>query len=205
MSCLRIFPVPAHPCSRAKSLITQPYRNWKDAREDLNHHAELQYHKGSMEKLNSFISCCKISDARIERPISKSSTRLVGRNRKYLSATIPAIAYYGCQGIALRGHCDDGSLINDEESNVNCGNFKELIKVMSGFDSELKEHMLSCKGNITYLSKTTQNDTLLCIKESIQQEIVKEFKDQKEGPYSGLSTDEFTDASNWEQLGVIVF
>lgn len=51
---------------------------------------------------------------------------------------MPAIEYCGCQGIALRGRCDDEQLINDEGSNVNCGNFKELIKLMSQFDSELK-------------------------------------------------------------------
>ena len=50
-----------------------------------------------------------------------------------------------------------------------------------------------------------RNDILLCIKESIQQEIVKGIEDQKEGSYSGLSADEFTDASNLKQPGVIVF
>ena len=38
-------------------LISQPYRNWKDARSHLSHHAVLQYHKDSMEALNSFVSC----------------------------------------------------------------------------------------------------------------------------------------------------
>lgn len=154
MSCLLTFPLPAHQCSRAKLLITQPYRNWKDVRKDLNHHAVLQYRlKGSMEKLNNFISRCKTSNVRIVQPISRSSTRLVDRNRRYLSAIVPAIEYCGCQGIILRGHFDDGPLIINEGSNVNCGNFKELIKLMSEFHSELKKHMLSCKGNVTYLSK----------------------------------------------------
>ena len=50
----------------------------------------------------------------------------------------------------------------------------------------------------------SQNDLLACIKEYIQQEIVKEIKRQNEGPYFGLSADEVTDVPNWEQLGVIV-
>ena len=64
--------------------------------------------------------------------------------------------------------------------------------------------MLSSKRNATYLSKTSQNDLLACIKEYIQQETVKEIKRQNEGPYFGLSADEVTNVSNWEQLGVIV-
>ena len=75
---------------------------------------------------------------------------------------------------------------------------------MSELDNNLKEYILSAKRNATYLSKTTQNDLLLCIKEYIQQEIVKEIKNQSEGPFFGLSADEVTDVSNWEQLGVVV-
>ena len=45
---------------------------------------------------------------------------------------------------------------------------------------------------------------LLRIKKYIQHEIVKEIKNQPEGLFYGLSADEVTDVSNWEQLGVIL-
>ena len=77
--------------SRAKPLITQPYRNWNDAKEDLNNYQVLQYHKDSMGKLNKLISCCENPNARIENSISKSSTRVIYRSRKYLSAVMRAI------------------------------------------------------------------------------------------------------------------
>ena len=157
-----------HQCqdigSRAKPLITQPYGNWKDAREDLNNHAVLQYHKDSMEKLNGFITSCENPNALIEDSIRNSSTRVIYRNRKYLSAIISAIEYCGYQGIPLRRHEDNGPLFNGKGSNVNRGNFNDLIKNMPEFDSELKGSILSFKRNTTYLSKTTQNDLLLCIK-----------------------------------------
>lgn len=57
------------------------------------------------------------------------------------------IEYCHHQGIAAKGHRDDVPLFNDKESDINCGNFKERIKPMSEFDSELKEHILSCKRN----------------------------------------------------------
>ena len=53
LACV-LFPKSAHQGSRAKILITQPYHNWKDTREDLKNHSVLEYHKDSMEKMNSF-------------------------------------------------------------------------------------------------------------------------------------------------------
>ena len=86
---------------KAKSLITQPYRNWKDAREDLTKHAVLHYHKDSMKELESFISCCENQNARIDQSITKASTEVVNRNRKYLSSILRESEYYSHQGIAL--------------------------------------------------------------------------------------------------------
>ena len=45
-----------HQGSKATLLISQPYQNWKDARSDLSYNAVLQYHKDSIEVLNSFVS-----------------------------------------------------------------------------------------------------------------------------------------------------
>ena len=75
---------------------------------------------------------------------------------------------------------------------------------MSELDNNLKESILSSKRNANYLSKTTQNNLLLCIKEYIQYEIVIEIKNEPEGPFYSLSADAVTDVSNWEQLGVTV-
>ena len=52
-----LFPMAAHQGSKAKLLFLQPYRNWKDARFDLSHHAVLQCHKDSMETLKSIVFC----------------------------------------------------------------------------------------------------------------------------------------------------
>jgi hypothetical protein len=60
--------------------------------------------------------------------------------------------------------------------------------------------LASCAKNATYTSKTTQNELLLCIKEFMQDAIVKEVKGQNFGHYYGIQCDEVTDASNWEQL-----
>ena len=60
---------------------------------------------------------------------------------------------------------------------------KELIMLMSEFDKTLKESIQSCARNATYLSKTTQNDLLRCIKDFIQSEIVSDIQNQTEVPF----------------------
>ena len=103
----------------------------------------------------------------------------------------------------MRGHRDDGQLFNDVEPKVNDENFRELILLMCELKNNFGDSTLSSKRNTNYLSKTTQNDLLLCVKEYIQHEIVKEIKNQPEGPFYGLSAYEAAGVSNWEQLGVI--
>ena len=158
-----------------------------------------------MEALNSFVSCLKNSNRRVDHSLTNASTELIEKEQSiYISSIIRAIEYCGQQRIVLRSHRDDGQLFNDEKPNVNCGNFRELILLMCELDNNFKESILSSKISGNYLSRTTQNDLLLFIKEYIQYEIVKEIKNQPEGLFYSLSADEITDVSNWEQLGVIL-
>ena len=90
-----LFPMAAHQGSKAKLLISQPYRNWKDARSDLSHHAVLQYHKDSMEALNSFVSCFQNPNRRVDHSLTNASTELMKKNRAYISSIIRAIEYCG--------------------------------------------------------------------------------------------------------------
>ena len=103
----------------------------------------------------------------------------------------------------MRRHRDDGQLFNDVEPKVNDENLRELILLMCELENNFGDSTLSSKRNTNYLSKTTQNDLLLCVKEYIQHEIVKEIANKPEGPFYGLSAYEATGVSNWEQLGVI--
>ena len=82
---------------------------------------------------------------------------MIYRTRKCLSAVTHGIECCGRQGIPLRRHEDNGLLFNYDGSNVNHGNFKELIKNMP----ECKDYILLCKRNATDLSKSTKPDLLL--------------------------------------------
>ena len=78
----------------------------------------------------------------------------------------------------MRGHRDYGPLFYEASSNR--GDFKELIMLMSEFDKTLKDSIESCARNATYLSKTTQNDLLSCIKNFMQSSIVNDIQNQTE-------------------------
>ena len=149
-----------------------------------------------MEKMNSFLSCFENLTTRIDQSITETLAAVVSRNRQYIAWILRAIEYCSRQGIALRGHRDNGLLLDEASSNR--GIFKELIMLMSEFDKTLKDRIESCVWNATFLSKTTQNDLLSCIKGFIHSEIVNDIQDQTKRPFFGISTDEVTDVSNWE-------
>ena len=71
-------------------------------------------------------------------------------------------------------------------------------------DQILENHLNSRSKAATSISKTTQNELLLCIKDFIQLKIVNEVKNHSIGPLYGIMVDEVTDTSNKEQLGLVL-
>ena len=101
---------------------------------------------------------------------------------------------------ALRGHRDDSR--HHSDLYVNCGNFYTLLqfRIACG-DNVLKNHIESGPKNQTYISKTTQNDIIDCIKSYIQEKILNEIREAK---FFAISADEAADAANVEQLTVVI-
>ncbi|CAG2254819.1 unnamed protein product [Mytilus edulis] len=122
----------------------------------------------------------------------------------HLNSIIRLSGFQETRGLALRGHRDDDQ-IQDITQSYNLGNYKELVKFRAeAGDSVLDDHLKQCAKNASYTSKTSQNELLACIKRFIQQTIVDEVKAQPLGPHFGYQCDEVSDASNWEQLGIVI-
>lgn len=206
LSCVLFPTVPRHG-TRARLLITEPFRDWKAAISYVANHSTLDYHRQSMAMMTALQETMKNPKKRIDLSISDKARQTVETNRKILSSIIKCLEYCGRQGIALRGHRDNfaGATTTTDVQNGNPGNFLSLIKfrVDSG-DNVLKMHLDMCQKNATYLSNNSQNDLLDCIKEFIQSEIVKDVKAQPIGPLFGIEADEVRDSSNWEQLGIVL-
>ena len=106
----------------------------------------------------------------------------------------------GKQNIALRGHRDDSSYI--DEASGNPGNFQALLnfRVEAG-DKVLANHFANAKRNATYCSKTIQNEIIEVLGTYIQDKITTEIN---EAGASSLLADEASDSSNKEQLPLVL-
>ena len=140
-----------------------------------------QYHRNAEARMDAFVSSFTRPDSRIDRLMNSQAAEQVQNNRIFLTSILKFIEFCGRQGIALRGHRDDSTV----EDDINKGNFFGFallqIRVDSG-DLLLKEHPDTCKNNASYtrsyISKTSQNELLDCIKTYIQSSIVQEIAKQ---------------------------
>jgi len=81
-----------------------------------------------------------------------------------------------------------------EESSVNEGNFRELLKFrVNAGDSALKDHLMNASARATYISKTVQNELIECCGNVILSNICQCITNS--GYYSILF-DETTDLSH---------
>ena len=93
-----------------------------------------------------------------------ASSEQSAENRRRLAPIVNTILLCGRQNMALRGHRDDGCLLQDDGGQdktsivKNEGNFSALLKFrIDAGDNALKEHLESAASSATYISKTTQN------------------------------------------------
>ena len=74
---------------------------------------------------------------------------------------------------ALKGHKDDSTRLNIKHQ----GHFKSLLDFCIDVrDKELEKHLEICRKNASYMSKMTQDELLQCMKEYMQQQIIKEVE-----------------------------
>ena len=121
LSCV-LFPVSAYRGKRAEKIISSPYRNWKDAKLDLQRHANLQYHRHSKTRMDSFMARMNNPSLIIGNKLSLECQKQVSKNRTFLTSIIKCIELCGRQGLGLRGHRDDST-----SKACNQGNFKALL------------------------------------------------------------------------------
>jgi len=87
--------------------------------------------------MDAFLQTMDKPRCRVDQILSQGE-----RNRRFLESIIRCLELCGRHGIALRGHRDDGILLEDTEESTNMGNFKALIKLVSltdelGFEETL--------------------------------------------------------------------
>jgi len=113
----------------------------------------------------------------VAEDVDRASSEQAAENRRRLAPIVNTILFCGRQNIALRGHRDDGSLLQDDggqdETSIvrNEGNFRALLKFRT--DNALKGHLESAASSATYISKTTQNELIKAARTVIKSKIVR--------------------------------
>ena len=198
MSCI-LFPTKPKNGFRTAKRITTSYTNWRKAKDYLFSHAdECEYHKTSYNRFDAFLDTQNNPSSRIDQRLIRCVSEKVERNRRFLQSILRALEYLGRHVLVIQGRRDDGAVLGDNA--ISKGNFKALFNLMSHTDEPLRNHLETCARNLPYISKTTQNALLECIKNYMQGKILDEINQQQ----FELVADEVTRSANWEQLGIIV-
>uniref|UniRef100_A0A8C5QST3 Repressor of the inhibitor of the protein kinase n=1 Tax=Leptobrachium leishanense TaxID=445787 RepID=A0A8C5QST3_9ANUR len=176
------------------------FKKLKGKEEDLEVHARLVYHQESVVEGNAFLKTYHSPDNEIVNQINLHRLQKVKENRERIRPIIESIIFLGRQNIPLRGHRDDGALMDDSTPEVNEGNFRELLRyrVASG-DKILENHLLTASSRATYISNSTQNDLISCCGTEISNVIVARIKEAR---YFSVIFDETTDISHTEHLSL---
>lgn len=188
-----------------KPLITFAKLDGQDG--TLNTHSSNKYHHNAVQSGKIFLQTYLCPEKDIINQVCSQRVQQIKDNRERLRPIIESLIFCGRQNIALRGHRDDGSLIDiDGDDNVsitsNEGNFREVLRlrIRSG-DEKLKKHIETTSSRSTYIGKNIQNDILNCIGKVIKTHVVDNVK--KAGIYS-IMFDETTDISCTEQLTLVL-
>ena len=94
----------------------------------------------------------------IDTQLISDQEKWIRENRLKIRCIAETVIFCGRQGIAMRGHRDDGPAVQDNTC-ANHGNFfLALLKfrIQAG-DTMLQDHLLKSAGNALYTSKTIQN------------------------------------------------
>ena len=134
-----------------------PLKNWVSASTKFREHQlNSEFHKAAVGYAEDFL---RVQDGKmpsISQQLSDIYRNTVELNRQKLRSIIKTVVLCGKQNIALRGHCDGSSHI--DEASGNSENFQALLnfRVEAG-DKVLANHFAKGSRNATYRSKTIQN------------------------------------------------
>lgn len=188
---------------KLKTLVKEPYKNWKDALEVFKIHENHAYHKECMISGTDFLRVSKDTHRDIRNILDSTRQKLVQENRDRLFSIVETIKLCGRQDLALRGTNDSGPIsVNDTEPLINDGNFRAILRMrMQCGDQKLIKHTQTISLNAIYMSPTIQNDIINICGEIIQQQIVNDIIEAK---VFSILVDETADIAGQEQLSLCV-
>ena len=193
-----------NPSQELSVLVKRPLNNFKKAKEKLNDHfsaREQKSHQIAVERAMAFCSVQEQKIVPIDQQISSRRAKLIRENRMKLRSITATVIFCGQQGLAFRGHAEDGPFDLGDNS-VNRGNFQSLLRFrVDAGDLVLKEHLETADRNAIYTSKEIQNQMIVICGNIIRSKILQKVREAR---FFSIIADEATDSANDEQLSISV-
>ena len=158
-------------------------------------------HHDAVEKAVAFIAVMENRAISIDHQLNWERSKRVPENQTKLPTIAAMVIFCGRQGIALRGHPDDGHVVQTETS-VNLGNFQALLQVcIDTGDTVLKEHLRLASHNAMYTSIEIQNGIIGVHSDIIWKNVLQRIRNAQ---FFSVIADEATDVANDEQLSISI-
>ena len=203
MNCVLFGPesIGTHNSTKLQRLYKLPFNAWKVAPVRFREHSEKsELHKTATTQAAMFRSFMEKKTTPVDVMLDDLKKQQIEENRKLIRPIINAIVLCGRQNIPLRGHRDDSQYYLSDD--VNPGNFIEILKYgVTCTGQSLEEYFKSTPKNITYKSKTTQNEIIDICDDLITRKITNEIR---EANFFSILADEASDCGNVEQLSIVV-
>ena len=175
-------------------------RTWSVATGRISNHATKSPHQLSYSKFVGFKDSRQDPSKSINVLMNKAEAEKIEKNRSRLLTVIKCVLYLGKQGLAFRGHREDGEYLDDPSNNP--GNFKALLKLLESLGNEDISYLLrSAPRNSTYTSKTICDQIVDVIGDYVTGKVLCDIKISK---FSSIIADEALDISKKEQLALVL-
>ena len=164
-------------------------------------HTSKEYHCRAMTSMREFLARYQDPSQSVGTISDSQAQRVMDSNKNVVESMFKVALLYGKQGLAMRGHRDDRVQWEDEGEGSNEGNFIQLVRFRAETDKVLADHLSKAPRNARYTSKTIQNELLRVLGDKIRNDILEEVKCAK---FYCVIADEVTDASNKEELSIVI-
>ena len=163
----------------------------------LTNHDSCSFHKESIHKYLTLKESIRNPKCTLSYQISERHRELFQQNKHAIMCMIQTIILRGQRNISLRCHRYDATGESDR------GNFITLLKFLGEHDEVLSKHLEESKKNVTYRSKTIQNELIDIIAQYIRKFIRKNMRE--DGDYFSLIVHEVTDHHVNKEIATLCF
>ena len=187
-----------------ESFVIKPFTNYArlfGSQGAISNHTATDYHRCSIVKAEEFLKRSKDRSMRIENTLNSNRVQQIKDNRDRHKPILKSILFCGRNGLALRGHRDNGDLTLDQPT-YNDGNFRALLRFRADSgDMVVSEKIFTrtAPKNARYLHYEIQNEIIHICGDQILEVLLKKINDSC---YFSVLADETTDISGIEQMNI---